>query len=192
MAVGRFNSYQAQVLVILALVNFVNYIDRQIIFPLFSLIKADFALSDFQLGLLGTVFSIVHALGTLPLGWLADRTSRVKVISYGVLFWSGATFLSGLAGSFRLLLAARALVGVGEAAHPPAAAPPRGGGVDPPAPRPAAATWSDSFPEEVRARVQGVFNLGMFVGGALGLSLVFKCSGCPRDLPSFFLVGVPG
>src|SRR3989338_7245488 len=107
MAVGRFNSYQAQVLVVLALVNFVNYIDRQIIFPLFSLIKADFALSDFQLGLLGTVFSIVHSLGTLPLGWLADRSSRVKVISYGVLFWSGATFLSGLAGSFRSLLAAR-------------------------------------------------------------------------------------
>src|SRR3990172_1752027 len=102
MAVGRFNSYQAQVLVILALVNFVNYIDRQIIFPLFSLIKADFALSDFQLGLLGTVFSIVHALGTLPLGWLADRTSRLKIISYGVLFWSGAIFLVGVPG---LLLA---------------------------------------------------------------------------------------
>ena len=176
MAVGRFNSYQAQVLVILALVNFVNYIDRQIIFPLFSLIKADFALSDFQLGLLGTVFSIVHALGTLPLGWLADRTSRLKIISYGVLFWSGATFLSGLAGSFRSLLAARALVGVGEAAYTPAAA----------------AILSDSFPEEVRARVQGVFNLGMFVGGALGLALGGIIAEWAGWRPAFFLVGVPG
>ncbi len=176
MAVGRFNSYQAQVLVILALVNFVNYIDRQIIFPLFSLIKADFALSDFQLGLLGTVFSIVHALGTLPLGWLADRTSRVKVISYGVLFWSGATFLSGLAGSFRSLLAARALVGVGEAAYTPAAA----------------ATLSDSFPQAIRARVQGVFNLGMFVGGALGLALGGIIAEWAGWRPAFFLVGVPG
>src|SRR3972149_9080383 len=119
MAAGRFNSYQAQGLVVLALVNFVNYIARQIIFPLFSLIKADFALSDLQLGLLGTVFSIVHALGTLPLGWLADRTSRVKVISYGVLFWSGATFLSGLAGSFRSLLAGRAVGAGGGRPRPP-------------------------------------------------------------------------
>ena len=176
MAVPRFSSYQAQILVILTLVNFVNYIDRQIIFGLVPLIKADFALSHFQVALLGTVFSIVHSLGTLPLGWLADRTSRNKVITYGILFWSGATFLSGLAASFRSLLTARALVGVGEAAYTPAAT----------------AIISGSFAREIRARVQGVFDLGMFIGGALGLALGSILGEWVGWRPAFFVVGVPG
>lgn len=176
MPITRFRSDQAQLLVVLTLVNFVNYIDRQIIFPLFSLIKADFSLSDFELGLLGTVFSVVHALATFPLGMLADLAGRIRVIAYGVLFWSGATFLSGMAPSYRGLLAVRGLVGVGEAAYTPAAT----------------ALLSSAFAQEIRARVQGVFHLGMYLGGAVGLALGGVLAEWMGWRPAFFLVGVPG
>ena len=149
---------------------------RQIIYPLFPLIGAEFALNYSQIGLLVAVFSVVHAVGTLPLGILADRTSRKKVISYGILFWSGATFLSGLATSFRSLLVARAMVGVGEAAYTPAAS----------------AIVTATFPGEVRARVQGRFDLGMFIGGAMGIALGGILAEWVGWRPAFFLVGIPG
>lgn len=176
MATERVSTYQWQTLAVLTLINFVNYIDRQIIFPLFSLIKQDFQVSDFQLGLLGAVFSVVHSLATIPLGLLADRTGRNRVITAGVLFWSAATFLSGMVTSFRSLFAARALVGVGEAAYTPAAT----------------ATITAVFPRELRARVQGVFNLGMFVGGAVGLALGGVLAEWVGWRPAFFVVGIPG
>ena len=117
MRLPEFSRSQWWAITILMLVNFVNYVDRQVIFSLFPAIRHDFGLSYQQLGYLATAFTVVLSLSTFPLGMVADRLSRRSVISAGVLFWSGATFLSGLAGSFRSLLAARALVGVGEAAY---------------------------------------------------------------------------
>src|SRR5207253_2440064 len=95
---------QKTMLAVLALINFFNYVDRQVIFPVFHLIKAEFNVSDFQLGLLGTVFMLIHSLASLPFGVLADRYSRKAIIAGGVLFWSAASFASGLAQSFRTLL----------------------------------------------------------------------------------------
>ena len=173
---GGFSSYQMRVLVVLTLVNFVNYIDRQILYPVLPLIGADFHLSHSQLGLLVAAFSIVHSLGTLPLGRLADRSSRKKVISFGILFWSAATFLTGLATSFRTLLTARALVGVGEAAYTPAAT----------------AIITGAFSREIRARVQGIFDLGTFIGGAVGIALGGILAEWVGWRPAFFIVGIPG
>ena len=59
---------QRVLLIVLTLINFFNYLDRQIIFPLFNSIKAEFHVSDFQLGLLGTAFMLVHSVASLPLG----------------------------------------------------------------------------------------------------------------------------
>lgn len=173
---SRFTSGQIRLLIVLMLVNFVNYIDRQVIFPLFPLIRAEFSLTYFQVGMLASAFSLVHSLSTLPLRVLADRTSRRKVISYGVLFWSGATFLSGIARSFHWLLAIRSLVGLGEAAYTPAAT----------------AMITGAFPRGIRARVQGVYDLGMFVGGAAGLALGGILAEWLGWRPAFFVVGVPG
>jgi predicted MFS family arabinose efflux permease len=173
---SRFTREQWKVLAILALVNFVNYVDRQILFPLFPFIKRDFGLSFFQLGSLVTAFTVVLALATVPLGMLADRTSRKRVISAGVIFWSLATFVSGLATSFRFLLGARALVGIGEAAYTPAGT----------------AIISATFPKRVRARVQAVFDTGMFIGGAVGIALGGIVAGMVGWRLAFFLVGFPG
>jgi MFS transporter, Spinster family, sphingosine-1-phosphate transporter len=171
-----FNGRQWKVLVVLMLVNFVNYVDRQIIFSLFPALRHDFNLSYAQLGELATAFTVVLSLGSLPLAMLADRFSRRAVIGAGVLFWSAATFLSGLAGSFRSLLVARGLVGVGEAAYTPAGA----------------AILSGTFPKEVRARVQGAFDVGMFLGGAAGIALGGVVAEWLGWRPAFFLVGIPG
>jgi MFS transporter, Spinster family, sphingosine-1-phosphate transporter len=173
---GRFNSRQWRVLVILMLVNFVNYVDRQIIFSLFPAIRRTFGLTYLQLGSLATAFTVVLSLGSLPLGILADRLSRRLVISTGILFWSVATFLSGLAMSFRTLLTARALVGVGEAAYTPAGT----------------AVISATFPREVRARVQGAFDSAMFIGGATGIALGGVVASRLGWRAAFFLVGAPG
>ena len=176
MRLSDFSAKQWRVLLILMLVNFVNYVDRQIVFSLFPSIRRDFGLSYGQLGYLATAFTVVLSLATFPLGVLADRISRRAVISTGVLFWSGATFFSGLAGSFRALLIARGLVGIGEAAYTPAGA----------------AVISASFPQEVRARVQGAFDIGMFVGGATGIALGGVVAAAFGWRVAFFLVGIPG
>ena len=176
MTTPRFTSKQKRTLTILTSINFLNYIDRDIIFGLVPIIQARFGVSYSQAGLLNTVFSIVHSVCTLPLGWVADRFSRRKVICYGVLFWTLATFLSGLAPTFRSLLLARGLVGVGEAAYAPAAT----------------AIITGSFPRRVRARVQGVFDLGMFVGGAIGIALGPVLMGWVGWQSAFFVVGIPG
>ena len=176
MRLRDFTAKQWQVLLILMLINFVNYVDRQIIFSLFPAIRKDFSLSFAQLGFLATAFTVVLSLGSFPLGMLADRLSRRTVVSAGVFFWSCATFFSGLAGSFRSLLIARGLVGVGEAAYTPAGT----------------AMISATFPREVRARVQGVFDMGMFAGGATGIALGGVMAAAFGWRAAFFLVGIPG
>ena len=167
---------KTKVLAVLALVNFVNYADRQILYPLFPLLRREFGLNHLQLGELASAFTVVLALGSLPLGMAADRYSRRLVISAGVMLWSAATFLSGLAGSFRSLLFSRALVGIGEAAYTPAGT----------------AMISATFSKQVRARVQGVFDVGMFIGGATGIALGGILADWLGWRAAFFCVGVPG
>lgn len=176
MTFAHFQRSQWKVLLILMLVNFVNYVDRQIVFALFPAIQKDFGLTFAQLGYLATAFTVVLSLGSLPLGMLADRFSRRAVICGGVLFWSCATFLSGLAGSFRSLLVARGLVGVGEAAYTPAGT----------------ALISATFPREVRARVQGAFDVGMWIGGSTGIALGAVMGASFGWRAAFFIVGIPG
>jgi predicted MFS family arabinose efflux permease len=172
----RLDRYQISVLAILTLVNFMNFVDRQIIGAILPLVQAEFTLSHSQAALLGTIFGVMHSLFTLPLGMLADRTSRKAVMAFAVLFWSVATFLSGLAGSFRTFLGARALVGFGEAGFTPAAT----------------AIITRSFPVQQRARVQGVFNAGMFIGGCAGLGLGGALASWLGWRPTLFIVAVPG
>jgi predicted MFS family arabinose efflux permease len=102
-------------------VYFVNQADRQVIFSVFPLLQRDLGLSNTQLGLLGSSFQWVYGL-TVPLaGGLGDVMSRRNLIVLALLVWSLATFSSGLALGFGMLLALRALTGAGEAFYYPAA-----------------------------------------------------------------------
>jgi MFS transporter, Spinster family, sphingosine-1-phosphate transporter len=164
----------SKILLVLTLIEFINYFDRQVVFPLFSFLKADFGLSDFELGLIGTVFMIVHASCSVPLGILADKWVRKNIIAMGVAVWSLATFVTGLVQNFGQLLATRAFVGIGEASYAPAAT----------------SLIADNFPIEKRA--SSVFHLGMFLGGTLGMILAGVIGTHLGWRACFFIVALPG
>ncbi|RYE03874.1 MAG: MFS transporter [Sphingomonadales bacterium] len=107
---------------LLACAHLVSFIDRNLIGVLSEPLKAAHGLSDAGLGLLqGTSFVLLYSIAALPLGLAADRASRRGLIAGGLLVWSVATALCGLAASVHGLFAARVLVGLGEAALVPAA-----------------------------------------------------------------------
>src|SRR5713101_10015218 len=85
-------SYQVRLLAVLALVNFVNFADRQVIVPLVPVLREHLGITDAQLGSLQTWLLVVLALATIPFALLADRSSRPRIIAAGVVFWSLATF----------------------------------------------------------------------------------------------------
>ncbi|MCX7878806.1 MAG: MFS transporter, partial [Ignavibacteria bacterium] len=136
----------------------------------------EFNLSDFQLGLTGTVFMIVHATASVPLGILADKWIRKKIIAIGVSVWSLATFLSGLVQNFTQLLIARGTVGIGEASYAPAAT----------------SLIAENYPPEKRAKANSVFHLGMFFGGTLGMMLAGIIGTHLGWRACFFIVAIPG
>jgi len=98
-----FNYAQARLLAVLALINFVNFADRQVLNPLVPLLRQHFGVSDTQLGSLQWVLLVVLAVASIPSGYLADRFNEPKIISAGVLFWSAAAIASGLAPTFAFL-----------------------------------------------------------------------------------------
>ena len=100
----------------------VSVIDRAVLNIVVDPVRHDLAISDEQIGLLqGLAFGLFYAFMGIPMGLLADRVARTRLIAGGIALWSLATIASGLAQSFGALFAARLMVGLGEAALGPAA-----------------------------------------------------------------------
>jgi MFS family permease len=153
-APGRIYSYY--VLSLLVVFYAFNFLDRQIITILAPSLKTDLNLSDAQIGLLfGTAFALFYALFGIPLAKLADGWNRVKTISLGLSLWSAMTAVSGFAGNFAQLGAARIGVGIGEASASPAAY----------------SLIQDYFPKRQRATALAFYSSGIYVG--VGASLIF-------------------
>jgi MFS family permease len=169
-------NYRRYALGLLLAVNLLNYIDRQILFAVFPLIKIDLQLSDTALGFLGSAFMFSYMLFAPLFGWLGDQWSRVKLASGGLVVWSLATALAGFAPGYRTLLAARATVGIGEASF---------GTVSP-------GLISDFFPKEQRGRVLAWFYVAIPVGSALGYLLGGLLGQRYGWHSAFLLVGIPG
>lgn len=166
-------------LAILAFINFLNYVDRTVIGGLVPFLKDrenGLGLTSSQVGLLQSAFMIVHSIASIPLGVLADRYLRKRLIAIGVGMWSVATALAGFAQSFTQIFVARAAVGIGEATYAPAAS----------------ALISDRFPASERARAMGVFQLGTIVGGGVGLIVGGYVARAWGWRAAFFVVGLPG
>ncbi|UFS71512.1 MFS transporter [Geomonas sp. RF6] len=169
-------SYSRYALALLMAVNLLNYVDRQVLYAVFPLIKADLALSDTALGFLGSSFMICYLLSAPFLGFLGDRWSRRGLASAGLTVWSLATALAGVAPGYRTLLAARTVVGIGEASF---------GTVSP-------GLIADFFPKERRGRVLSWFYLAIPVGSALGYLLGGVLGHRFGWHAAFLMVGVPG
>ncbi len=143
------------VLGVLWFVYVLNFLDRQLLSILAKPIQDALHVTDGQLGLIsGLYFALFYCLIAIPVGRLADRTSRVGVLSIACALWSAATMSCGLARSYPQLAAARMTVGVGEA-----------GGVPP-----SYALISDHFPPGRRGAALGLYNLGPPMGQALGVA----------------------
>ncbi|MGW6376480.1 spinster family MFS transporter [Rhodococcus sp. NPDC055112] len=164
-------------LIALFLANLVNFFDRAIPSVVAEPIKAEFSLSDLQLGLIMSAFTLVYAVAGLPLGRLADRGDRPKIIGAGLLLWSGLTAATGAAGNYMLFVLARLGVGVGEASFTPAAN----------------SMIGDMYPAERRSRALGVFMLGLPVGLMLAYFTVGKITEAFGSWRApFFVAAVPG
>lgn len=149
-------SYSFYVLGLLTLLYITNFVDRIVLGILVGPIKSELHLSDSQLGLIGgTAFALFYTAMGIPVGWWADRVSRVRIMTAALVCWSLFTALTGLAHGFLALFLARLGVGVGEA----------GGAA------PAYALIADYFRPGWRARALGFFSLGIPLGSALGYLL---------------------
>jgi MFS family permease len=157
-------------------VNFLNYIDRNVISAVVPLIQSEFHLGDRDVGIIGSMFMVVYALASPVTGVFGDRWPRRYLVGAGVLLWSLATVLSGLARSFHQLLGARSFIGVGEAGF---------GAVAP-------GLISDMFPREKRGRMLAYFYVAIPVGSALGYVLGGWIGGHLGWRHAFTIVGVPG
>lgn len=158
----------------LAFVYVLNFLDRQLISILAKPIQDGLGITDGQLGLLtGFYFALFYCFIAIPIGWLADRTSRVKVLSAACAIWSAATAACGLAGTYGQLAVARMMVGVGEA-----------GGVPP-----SYAIISDTFPRERRTTAMAIFNLGPPIGSALGVAFGASLAAAFDWRMPFYVIG---
>lgn len=169
--------YTHYVLAVLVVVYVFNFIDRQILAILAQSIKTDLGLSDTQIGALsGVAFGIFYATLGIPIARLADRYSRVKVITISLAIWSLMTALSGAAMNFWHLLIARIGVGIGEAGGSP----------------PSHSLIADYFPPNKRATALGIYAIGVPVGilfGNLAGGWINEFFGWRY---AFLVVGVPG
>ena len=134
----------------------ISILDRLVINMLVIPIQKDLGLSDFEMSLLmGPAFAICFGLCGYPLGWLTDRFSRRGVIFGGIVFWSAATVMTGLAKTFPVLFAARMGVGAGEAGLQPAAY----------------SLIADKFPKERMTTALSIFGMGPKVGTAFAFAV---------------------
>ncbi len=163
-------------MVVLALVNLVDQMDIAILRGVLPILEDEWDLSDLQLGLLGFVFVFLNAVATVPLGWLADHTKRTRLIGWTLLSWSGLIALSATAVNYVNLLAARAVMGIGQAVDDPAST----------------SLVGDYYPSHLRARAFSLQQVSLFVGGGIGLALGGFVGETLGWRWAFALVGMPG
>lgn len=174
---GRPSSRRGLVLGMLCFVYVLNFLDRQLVSILAKPIQDSLQITDSELGrITGFYFALFYCFIAIPVGWLADRTNRVKVLAIACGLWSAATAACGMAANYGQLVVARMAVGVGEA-----------GGVPP-----SYAIISDSFPREQRGTAMGIFNLGPPIGSALGVAFGASLAAAYDWRVPFYVVGVIG
>jgi sugar phosphate permease len=161
-------------------INVANYLDRFIAVAVAPTLKAEFHLTDHDIGLLTSAFLLIYTVAAIPLGLLADRVSRPLIVAGGVAVWSVASVATAFVGGFAGLVATRAAVGIGEASYYPAGT----------------ALLSDYFPREARARVMSRWGAGQLVGIALAFALggIFSFALGSRNgwRAAFLCAGLPG
>jgi predicted MFS family arabinose efflux permease len=170
-------AYRRRFVIILLLVAVMNFADRAVFSVLSPLIRAELHLSDTQIGLLqGLSFALLYGGLGIPIGRLAERYSRVRIIAIATAIWSVATAFSGMAGNYLQMAAARVSVGMGEAGFT----------------APTSSLVADHFPRERRASGMSLIMLGLPLGSMLGAIIAGQIAQHWGWRAAFFAFGVPG
>ncbi len=165
------------VLFMLCFVYVLNFLDRQLLSILAKPIQDSLHITDGQLGLIGGLyFALFYCFISIPVGWIADRTNRSRVLALACAIWSGATMACGLAVNYSQLVVARMTVGFGEA-----------GGVPP-----SYAIVTDYFPPGRRGTALGIYNLGPPIGAALGVAFGASIAAAYSWRDAFIVLGSVG
>lgn len=173
----RPGAYRWYVLALLTLTSAFSVADRLVFGILVEDIKAEFQLSDFELGLLGgAAFSLVYVLAGFPAARLADRSVRKNIVASAISFWSLMTAACGLATGFWTLFLARTGVGVGEGCSGPSSQ----------------SLVSDFFARHELAKAMGFLTLGSTIGTAMGLIVGGQLAEWFDWRWAFILMGLPG
>jgi len=163
---------------ILSSINLLNYADRYIPASVKPLYQEDLGLSDFQSSLPSTGMIVVFMIFAMIFGTITDKQwlDRRFLLCGGIIVWSAATSLAGLANNLVQLVCIRSMVGVGEAAY---------GTIAPP-------LLSDFYPERERNIVYGIYYLAIPVGGAIGYGVGAVLGSLYGWRVAFLACGVPG
>lgn len=165
------------VLLVLTLAYVFNLLDRSIVYILQEDIKAEFALQDWQIGLLGgAAFGLFYAVMGIPIARLSETRSRTTLLKICVLLWSALTALCGMAQSFIMLLLIRTGVAVGEAGGSPLSH----------------SLISDYYPPQQRATALAVYSIAVPIGLLAGSVLGGFIADAVGWRWAFVLVGLPG
>jgi MFS family permease len=141
-------------LVVMGLVGLVDQIDVGVLRGVLPTLQDEWGLTDTQVGALPAAFIVVNALATIPAGWVADHARRTHVIGWTLLSWSGLILLSAAAWNYGAMLAARSVMGIGQAVDDPAST----------------SLLGDAYPSAMRAKVFAWTQVSFFLGGGIGLA----------------------
>lgn len=139
----------------MALVGLVDQIDIGVLRGVLPTLQEEWDLSDTQIGTLPAIFIVLNAFATIPAGWLSDNVRRTRLIGWVLLSWSALILLSAVAWNFTSMLAARSVMGIGQAVDDPAST----------------SLLGDTYPAGMRARVFAWTQVAFFLGGGIGVAL---------------------
>ena len=168
--------YPRTTLALLTAINFVNYIDRSVLFAVQPLVQQEFHQSDRVFGFLTSAFFIAYMLFAPVAGFLGDRYARRMIIVIGIAVWSGATLLTAITYDFSTLMIRHAIVGIGEASYATIAP----------------ALIADLFPEHKRGRMLAIFYLAIPTGTAVGYMLGGYLGNLYGWRTPFYVAAAPG
>ncbi len=175
-ATPRVKSIQRAALAMLVVAGVVNYIDRATLAVANPLIREELGLSISQMGYLLSAFLWAYAFSQLPTGAMVDKLGPRRLLTIGLSLWSLAQLLGGLVQSFTQFIAARLLLGVGEAPQFPTGA----------------RVVRDWFNPRDRGLATGIFNCASTLGNAVALPLLTFLMLTFGWRATFVIMGVAG
>ncbi len=155
---------------------FLNYCDRQAVFSMFPALKADLNMSDQQLGLTGTIFLWIYALGCPIAGQLGDRFSKRKLVVMSLIIWSIVTIATGFANSASTMLSLRGVMGISESLFMPTAI----------------ALTANAFSPALRSRAIAVLTTAQIAGTVAGSWFGGWMADLGHWRDAFFILGAVG